>query len=436
MRSLEIIKVVIIGHMSSPQIREQLPLESNYIGNCFRKLFGKPEIEYSDFAPWNTNTIEGFEKEDKVELHIIAPHRGLRNWTFEYEQNNIRYHFYRPEPLFPWVIFDKLLNKKQYRDYTRTRRIVKRFIHNIKPDIVNLIGAENPYYSICGLDVENIPLLITCQTVYSNPDRQKLSGKVSKYRWDLEQSLFKKASAFCCTNTMYRDLIQSYIPGAIVFPLTWPETPFPKLEACTKKYDFAFFSMSVSKKKGIDSAIEALNIVKKIKPNVTLLVVGHADENISEELQNKIKEYGLENNVIFHDFFPSQLDMFNYVHQARFALLPVKMDYLSGTILQAMEMGMPVITHITDGTPTLNAERETVLLSEIGDVKTMAEQMLRLMDDTNLAQMLAENGLLYTQQRYEKSRKAIQQRIDQYKATIERYRDKKAVPAEMLKFNW
>lgn len=434
MRDMERMKVVLIGHMSSPQIRERLQLKSNFWGNCFRKLLGKPEMKYTDFALWNTNTIEGFEKVKEVELHVIAPHHGMQNWTCEYEQNGIHYHFYRPEPLYLWGVLEKIFNKKQYTEYPRTRKIVKGFVNKIKPDIVNLVGAENPYYSICGLDVENIPLFITCQTVYSNPNRQQLSGKVSKYRWDLEQALFKKASAFCCTNTMYRDLIKSYIPDAIVFPLTWPETPFPKLEPCEKKYDFAFFSMSVSKKKGIDSAIDALAIVKKHKPNVTLLVVGHADETISEELQHTIKGYGLENNVIFHDFFPSQIDMFNYVQQARFALLPVKMDFLSGTILQAMEMGMPVVTHITSGTPSLNAERETVLLSEIGDVKTMAEQMLRLMDDSELAQKLADNGFLFTQQRHAKSANAIQQRIDQYKAIIDNYRDKKSVPAEMLFF--
>lgn len=430
------IKVVLLCHFSNKEVRRKLPLDSQRWQNVFNKIMGRRQFHYSDFAGWNTSTIRGFENIDEVQLHVVSPHYGLKKWTCEYEQNNVHYHFFRPEPLFPRNIIDKMFNKKEYINYPRTRKIVKGFINKIKPDIVNLVGAENPYYSICGLDVENVPLFITCQTVYSNPNRQKLSGKVSKHRWNLEQALFKKASAICCTNTMYRDLIKGYIPDAIVFPLTWPGgRPFPTLEASEKKYDFAFFSMSVSKKKGIDSAIEALAIVKSQKPNVTLLVVGHADEAISEELQNKIKEYGLEENVIFHDFFPSKIDMFNYVHQARFALLPVKMDFLSGTILQAMEMEMPVVTHITSGTPTLNAKRPTALLSEIGDVHTMAKQMVELMDDEQLAQQLADNGKLFMQERRNKALNGVQQILEQYKAIIDHYRYKKVIPAELLVFN-
>lgn len=432
---MEKIKVVLLGHLSSPQIREHLPLVYLRNNSFVQKYLKMGRINYPDFASWNINTIEGFEKIEEVEMHVIAPHQGLRYWSYEYIENRIHYHFFRPEPLFPLNKIEKIFYKNQYKNYPRTRRIVRNFIKKIRPDIVNLVGAENPYYSICGLDIDNIPLFITCQTVYSNPNRKRLSGTVSKYRCVIEQALFRKAYAFCCTNTMYRELIKSYVPDAIVFPLTWPDKTFPKLSACEKKFDFAFFSMSVSKKKGIDSAIDALIIVKRHKPNVTLLVVGHTDTTIIEDIQRKIKEYNLQDNVIFHDFFPSQIEMFNYVHQARYALLPVKMDFISGTILQAMEMGMPVITHITSGTPTLNAERETVLLSEIGDVETMAAQMLRLIDDERLARKLSENGQLFMQERHKKASKAVLQRLEQYKVIIKSFSEGKAIPSEFLKFD-
>ena len=428
-------RVVLLCHVSDSRIRMNLPLVSERTNNFFRKLFGKKELSYSDFALWNANTIAGFEKIEDVELHVIAPHKGLKTWTFEYELNNIHYHFYRPEPLFPWLAFEKVFNKKQYKEFPRTRHMVKSFIKKIKPDIVNLVGAENPYYSICGLDIEDVPLFITCQTVYSNPNRKTLSGYVSKMRWELEQALFKKAAAFSCTNTMYRDLIKSYVPDAIVFPLIWPDKPFPELSPCEKKYDFAFFSVVVSAKKGIDSALRAMAIVKKYKPNVSLLVVGNIDKNYKCTLDKQIEDSGMTQNIIFHDFFPLQIDMFNYVHQARFALLPVKMDYLSGTILQAMEMGMPVVTHITSGTPTLNAERETVLLSEIGDVETMAKQMLCLMDDELLAKKLSDNGKLYVEKRHQRESNGIKSRLNQYRAIIDNYRKGTPIPFEMLEFN-
>lgn len=430
---MEKIKVILLGHISNASIREKLPLSERKAQNLFNRLIGKPQLYYSDFAQWNWSTIEGMEHEN-VELHVIAPHYGLKSLTYEYEERGVRYYFFRPEPLFPWNILEKIFYKKQYREFLRTRNIVKRWIEEIKPDIVNLVGAENPYYSICGLDVENVPLFITCQTVYSNPNRQRLSGNVSKYRWDLEQQLFNKTKYFCCTNSMYRGLITSYVPDAVVFPLVWPDKPFPKLKGCEKKYDFAFFSVSVSAKKGIDSAIEAMGIVREKVPGVTLLVVGKVDSTYKMRLEERIKELDLEDNIIFHDFFPLQEDMFNYVHQARFALLPVKMDFISGTILQAMEMGMPVVSHITSGTPTLNKERETALLSEIGDTKTMAKQMLQLMSDRELAEKMRENGYSFMKQRHENALQGAKQRLEQYRAIIANYRQGTPIPMEMLGF--
>ncbi len=426
------LRVAMLCHVSNPEIRQNIPLVIPKWQNVFNKIVGRPHFDYSDYAPWNVNTIRGLGSVDDLELHVIVPHLGLRKWTYEYVDKGVYYHFFRPEPLFPWVIIEKLFRKKQYKDYPRTRKIVKSFIKSIQPDIVDLVGAENPYYSICGLDVEGIPLFITCQTVYSNPNREKMAGKVSKERWNLEQSLFWKADALCCMNTMYRDLILGYVPGAKVFPLIWPDSPFPKLKPCEKKYDFAFFSMLVSSKKGIDSALGALALVKKEKPHVSLLVVGHIENDYKDVIDKLVSEYDLTNNVIFHDFFPEQIDMFNYVKQARFALLPVKLDFISGTILQAMEMGMPIVTHITSGTPSLNKDRETVLLSEIGDTETMAKQMICLMEDDNLVSRLKENGLIYMQESHKKAAAGITQKVKQYKAVVDYYRHGIPIPKELL----
>ncbi len=422
-------------HFSTAELRSHLPLSSNKLFNKLLKMLGKPVWDYYDYAPWNADAMADFEKEKDIELHIIMPHLGLKDWKYEFEHNGVSYHVYRPQPLYPWYYLERILCRKQYETYPRSRKIVKEWIDKIKPDIVNLVGAENPYYSICGLDVENTPMIITCQTIYSNPDRYTFSGNVSRYLWDLEQKLFAKTKYFACTNTKYRELIQKSVPDANVFPWVYSDSPFPKLDTTEKKYDFAFFSINVTAKKGIDSAIEALGIVKKKKKDVTLLVVGNLDGAYREELLARIKDLELEGNIIFHEFFPLQLDMLNYVRQARFALLPVKMDHISCTILQALEMGMPVVTHITSGTPSINKERETVLLSEIGDIQTTADNMLKLMNEPELAKELAENGMLYMQKRHEKASRSVAQRIEQYKAVIENYRNGTPIPEEMLEID-
>lgn len=429
------IRVVLLCHYSSAELRSHLPLSTNIFFNFLLRMVGKSRWNYSDFAPWNVDAMADFEKQEDIELHVIMPHIGLKRWTFEYINNGVFYHIFRPQMLYPWYYLERFFNKSQYINFPRTRKIVKGWIEEIKPDVINLVGAENPYYSICGLDIEDVPMIITCQTIYSNPNRCKYANSVSDYKWELEQKLFAKTKYFACTNTMYRGLIKQSVPDVYVFPWVYSEAPFPKLKPVEKKYDFAFFSIKVTAKKGIDSAIESLALVKKEKEDVSLLVVGSLDNEYREELMKRITELGLSSNVIFHDFFPLQVDMFNYVHQARFALLPVKLDFISCTILQALEMGMPVVSHITSGTPTINKERETVLLSEIDDIKTTANNMLRLLNDPELANRLAENGKLYMKKRHEKTSQSVQQRIMQYKAVIEHYRDGRPIPEQLLHFD-
>ena len=71
----------------------------------------------SDFAPWVTNLINEFERFKDVELHIIAPHKGLKKFTQEFNHNGISYHFYKPElPFMLSKVADKIVKgKRKYR---------------------------------------------------------------------------------------------------------------------------------------------------------------------------------------------------------------------------------------------------------------------------------------------------------------------------------
>lgn len=72
-------------------------------------------------------------------------------------------------------------------------------------------------------------------------------------------------------------------------------------------------------------------------------------------------------------------------------MLPLKIDLVSGTIRESMACGLPVVTTITPATPILNKKRECVLLSETGDHKAMAENMLRLVRDPQYASTISDN---------------------------------------------
>ena len=84
-----------------------------------------------------------------------------------------------------------------------------------------------------------------------------------------------------------------------------------------------------------------------------------------------------------------------------------------------MANGLPVVTTITAGTPTLNQNKETVLLSPIGDHKALADNMVRLYKDPLLAKLLQTNGAEYMANTF--SNKAmIKEWITAYEMAVEK----------------
>lgn len=428
---MEKLKVAWICHFSNEKVREKLPLSKMRASNFLRIIFGKTKFKYGDFAPWVNNLITEFEKFKDVELHIIAPHAGLSPFKYSFEMNGIYYHFFKPElPLRLDILVSRLPHQEKRR-FSLNRLWVKQFIKEIQPDIVNLIGTENPYYSITVLDIEDIPVFVSAQTVYTNPDRQKISGNCDPLRWDTELKIHHKEKYYGCAGRMHRDLILRNNPDAIIFKNFFPIQYPKKVKEVEKEFDFVYFAQGVSQKKGIEDAIDALALVKKEKPNVTLKVVGHCPPNYKVFLNNKINNLGLTENISFHDYFPVHSDMHQYIKKAKFALLPVKLDVIPGTVIEAMLLELPVVTYKTTGTPYLNKNGETVLISEIGDIEHLAANMLKLLDSPELAEQLKKKAKTFVKKEFDNATSA-KRLLEDYKAVIAHYHNGTPIPEKLL----
>jgi len=427
----EKIKIAWICHFSNEKVREKLPLSKRSFLNRLKMLLEKQPYVYTDFAPWVNNLITEFEEFKDVELHVIAPHAGLSPFKYSFEMNGIYYHFFKPDlPSRLDVLVRRLLHKEK-RLFLLNRLWVKQFIKEIQPDIVNLIGTENPYYSIAVLDIEDIPVFVSVQTVYTNPDRQKISGNCDPLRWNTELKIHHKEKYYGCTGRMHRDLILRNNPDAIIFKNFFPIEYPTKVKEVEKEFDFVYFAQDVSQKKGIEDAIDALAIVKKEKSDITFNVVGNCPTNYKVFLNNKIDNLGLTENISFHDYFPIHQDMYQYIKKAKFALLPVKLDVIPSTVVEAMFLQLPVVTYKTTGTPYLNKDGETVLISEIGDIEHLAANMLRLLNSPELAEQLKKKAKDFVEKEFDNTTSA-KRLLEDYKAVIAHYHNGTPIPEELL----
>ncbi len=424
------IKVAMICGFSNSKLRSHLDLKQNrFLFRKVIKLFGLPARvgEYEDFAPWIDGFIAEFERKENIELHIISGHIGLKTKIKEFNENGVYYHLYDDEFTSFLRIID---NAKIWNNLQNSSRIVNGILKNIQPDIVNVVGLENPSVAIPALHIKNIPVFALCQTVYTNPDR-KIYSKPKKLNWDLELMFFNKLKYFGVYSRMHRDLLIKNNPDAVICDFKFLCPVFPEVISLDKKYDFVNFAMSLDFRKGAHDSLRALALVKKRYHAVRLNLVGGCNAENKQELLQLIEELDLQDNVEFTPFFEKQEDLFQHLQKSRFAVLPCKMDVVSGTMMQAMYYGLPLVVYKTTGTPGFNAVKECSLISEIGNIEALAENMLLLLDNPIKAEHLKSNAKEYVLRETD-NKVIIDRLIADYEAIIEHYHNNTPIPKDLL----
>ena len=423
------ISVALICCFSNAKVRKHLPLDSRRLYRLLRRLLGMPTKSgtYGDLAAWDTHLIENMRLRDDIDLHVISSHSGLKKSVCSFQEDGVDYHFVRSDRA---TLLKRLIpSASLWHRLNPMRPVVRKLVSQINPDIVALVGAENPHISGTVLGLGDYPLIVKCQTIYNNPDRAK-SSKVNLKNAYVEKEIFKDLKYVSVTNLMHYRLFRKMNQDAINFYWSLGNI-MPEFEIKEKTYDFVNFAMGMSQKKGYHDSIKALAIVKKQYPEVKLNLVGGGAEEVRKELEKLVSDLGLQDNVEFTSFFPLQEDLFNHIQHSRFALLPCKLDSIPGTIRQSMHYGLPVVCYETTGTPKLNRDKECVLIAENGNVEQLAEKMMVLLSDSSKAEELRRNAKEYAE-RWKNDEKMIAQIVDNFKAVIANYREGTPIPEELV----
>ena len=435
------LRVAIICNFSNPKIQEKLSLKMSCWEFFLRKLLKKQigiKNLVGEYAIWNTNAFDEYEKlTDEIELHVIAPHGYLSPALQTFELNGIWYYFFQNEDC---LFINRLKNKFPFvstrSSYQKNRKYIKQYIEHIKPDIVYLVGAENPFYSLSALDIpRSIPVIVHLQTLMNDPEFERnypISHESYVVRAENELKVLKRVDFIGTGVQKFIHIIRtSLVPDALILNTRLALGENTKInKAVHKDYDFVYFASNINK--AFDLALEGFALAHKSDNRITLHVVGFYDSLYKEAMDVRIRELSLQNAISFTGLLPTHADVLNEIQRAKYALLPLKIDITSGTIREALACGLPVITTITtDGTPALNEKFETVLLSKIGDHQALADNMLKVMNDPSLVEKLKLNGQLLMEERYS-NWAAVKQQLACLQAARSYFINKEPIPAGIL----
>jgi glycosyltransferase involved in cell wall biosynthesis len=140
-------------------------------------------------------------------------------------------------------------------------------------------------------------------------------------------------------------------------------------------------------------AIEVFKMIRKEHPEAQLCMVGPASDNdnmlfLCKEL---VEEYDMQDSVVFTGLLPKS-EWHKLSENYDIFINTTNVDNTPVSVIEAMSLGLPVVSTNVGGLPYLIEHEKNGLLVNKGDVDGMANEINRLLSDHELANRLSVNG--------------------------------------------
>jgi len=139
--------------------------------------------------------------------------------------------------------------------------------------------------------------------------------------------------------------------------------------------------------KGQDILLRALHLLKEKRINFGCILVG--DGASAEYLKNLASELGITKDI---EFSGKQSDVSKFINRASIAVVPSRHEGFGISAIEAMACGRPVIASATGGLCDLIQHGGNGLRFRTGDHNDLADQILRLSEDSELYEALVRAG--------------------------------------------
>lgn len=132
----------------------------------------------------------------------------------------------------------------------------------------------------------------------------------------------------------------------------------------------------------------AIQITKKRK-DIAFVWIG-PDEGKAREVEHLIKPY---KNMKYLGPIRGKEKIAEMYQAADVYVMPSYREGLPLTLFEAMASGLPIVASPVNGVPFEMKENENGLFSNYGDLKSLEENILKILDNKKLAQKMSENNM-------------------------------------------
>ncbi len=214
--------------------------------------------------------------------------------------------------------------------------------------------------------------------------------------------LLKSADRIIVTRGNYMSpLLEGCMEKISIIPLGIDVAAFQPRES-PRQGDIFFLSVldEYHRYKGLEHLLRALKILKQEMPNVRLVVGGSG--SLVDYYRSLTESLGLDENVRFTGFIPTKR-LQDYYNGCKLFVLPSTDPTREGfgiVPLEAMACGKPVVTTEIAGMAEEIKKSEAGLMVSRGNEAELAEAMLCILENENLAKKMGTSGRRLVEERY------------------------------------
>lgn len=139
--------------------------------------------------------------------------------------------------------------------------------------------------------------------------------------------------------------------------------------------------------KRLDILIDAITSMVSVFPDFVLWIVGSG--HLRHELTEQVCQLGLEEKVVF---WGNRMDVPSLLRRAKVGVLSSQFESMPNALLEYMAASLPVVATDVGGNSEVVVHNETGLLVEPGDPNALAQALLTILKNPDLARRFGEAG--------------------------------------------
>ena len=152
-------------------------------------------------------------------------------------------------------------------------------------------------------------------------------------------------------------------------------------------------------RKGLTTLLQSISKVVQKFDNVKFVISGKGFKKNKENLLRLTEKLKIENSVMFLGYFPDEKLPDLYAASDIF-VLPALYENFPFAILEAQSTGLPVISTNVGGIPEFLKDNKNGLLVEPGDPEQLAQKILILLQNPELAEKLGRRGRRLVEEKF------------------------------------